>query len=225
MLGVDLSGGTYAGHRLPFWLFAGAVGAVAGVLPCGPGYEAIHDRDDIYDIRYIKDTAMAGRPKRPVEITPVLLRIPPALLARVERCQALLQLQTGIRQTRIMAFEVLLDLGCAAIEAGYAQQTPVPPLSETSAILPISEISTLSPISEIPHAIAITPEAAPLAAHVLRIAEVAAQYDKLSLAELAQLLFDRGIYRATDRATGTDKPVNRGTLKKWLDQAREAGLL
>jgi transposase-like protein len=57
------------------------------------------------------------------------------------------------------------------------------------------------------------------------IADTAAQYDKLSRAELAQLLFDRNIYRARDRQTGDEKPVNRGTLQKWLDQAREAGLL
>jgi hypothetical protein len=57
------------------------------------------------------------------------------------------------------------------------------------------------------------------------IADTAAQYDKLSLLQLAQLLFDRGIYRARDRQTGAEKPVNRGTLQKWLEQAREAGLL
>ena len=57
------------------------------------------------------------------------------------------------------------------------------------------------------------------------IAETAAQYNKLSLAELAQLLFDRHIYRARDRQTGEEKPVNRGTLTKWLEQARRAGML
>ena len=51
------------------------------------------------------------------------------------------------------------------------------------------------------------------------------QYDKLTLADLSQLLFDRDIYRARDRQTGEEKPVNRGTLQKWLDQARRAGVL
>jgi hypothetical protein len=69
------------------------------------------------------------------------------------------------------------------------------------------------------------PPAEALPAHIQRIAETAAQYDKLSLAELAQLLYDRGIYRATERTTGAEKPVNRGTLQKWLDQARRAGVL
>ena len=57
------------------------------------------------------------------------------------------------------------------------------------------------------------------------IAETAADYDKLSLTELSQLLYDRQIYRTRDRHTGEEKPVNRGTLKKWLDQARRAGVL
>ena len=73
-----------------------------------------------------------------------------------------------------------------------------------------------------------TQEPAPgptVAPHIQHIADFAATYDKLSLAELAQLLFDRGIYRARDRHTGEAKPVNRGTLQKWLEQARTAGLL
>jgi DNA repair ATPase RecN len=74
-----------------------------------------------------------------------------------------------------------------------------------------------------------TPATAPrldeLPAHIQRIAETAMQYDKLSLADLSQLLFDRQIYRAKDRQSGTDKPVNRGTLQKWLAQARRAGVL
>jgi len=58
-----------------------------------------------------------------------------------------------------------------------------------------------------------------------QIADTAAQHDKLSFAELSQLLFDRGIHRATDSTTGEAKPVNPGTLKKQLDRAREQGLL
>jgi hypothetical protein len=57
------------------------------------------------------------------------------------------------------------------------------------------------------------------------IADAAAHYDKLSLTELSQLLYDRQIYRTRDRHTGEEKPVQRGTLKKWLDQARRAGML
>jgi hypothetical protein len=53
---------------------------------------------------------------------------------------------------------------------------------------------------------------------------MAAQYDKLSRGELSQLLYDRGIYR-TRTKDGREVPVNRGTLQKWLDQARAEGLL
>jgi Arc/MetJ-type ribon-helix-helix transcriptional regulator len=66
---------------------------------------------------------------------------------------------------------------------------------------------------------------AAVAPHIQRIAAVAAEYDKLSLAQLAHLLYERGVYRARDKQTGEEKPVNRGTLKLWLDRARAAGLL
>ena len=72
-----------------------------------------------------------------------------------------------------------------------------------------------------------TPQQQPGAAvapHIQAIAAVAAEYDTLSLAQLAQLLYDRGIYRARDKQTGAEKPVNRGTLQRWLDQARTARL-
>jgi hypothetical protein len=72
---------------------------------------------------------------------------------------------------------------------------------------------------------ATAPRPATLPVHIHRIAETAMQYDKLSLADLSQLLFDRQIYRAKDRQTGAAKPVNRGTLQKWLEQARRAGVL
>jgi len=84
-----------------------------------------------------------------------------------------------------------------------------------------------------PHGTAEAPQPGPATApsletlleHIQRIAETAMQYDKLSLADLSQLLFDRQIYRAKDRKSGEDKPVNRGTLQKWLEQARRAGVL
>jgi hypothetical protein len=53
---------------------------------------------------------------------------------------------------------------------------------------------------------------------------MAAQYDKLSRGELSQLLYDRGIYR-TRAKDGREVPVNRGTLQKWLEQARGEGML
>ena len=58
-----------------------------------------------------------------------------------------------------------------------------------------------------------------------QIADTAAQYEKLSYAELSKLLFDRGIHQSMESTTGASKPVNPGTLKKWLDRARTQGLL
>jgi len=68
------------------------------------------------------------------------------------------------------------------------------------------------------------PPAEDLPVHIQRIAETAAQYDKLSLADLSQLLYDRNIYRATAK-DGSAIPVNKGTLHKWLSRARRAGVL
>src|SRR5262245_39067730 len=49
------------------------------------------------------------------------------------------------------------------------------------------------------------------------------KYPALALAKLAQHLYDTGIYRATSRA-GQPVPVNPGTLKVWLDNAKDKGL-
>jgi hypothetical protein len=57
------------------------------------------------------------------------------------------------------------------------------------------------------------------------IADMAAQYDRLTLPQLSQLLYDRNIYRARDSQNGEEKPVNRGNLQKWLKRARAEGML
>jgi hypothetical protein len=57
------------------------------------------------------------------------------------------------------------------------------------------------------------------------IADAAAEYNKLSFAQLAQLLYERNIYRTKDPVTGQEKPINKGTLKRWIERARTADLL
>ena len=57
-----------------------------------------------------------------------------------------------------------------------------------------------------------------------RIAEERTHCEGLSLSQFAQRLHDRGIYSRTAK-DGSRMPVNPGNLKKWLDRAREAGLL
>jgi hypothetical protein len=46
----------------------------------------------------------------------------------------------------------------------------------------------------------------------------------LSIREFSQRLFDKGIYRAKAK-DGRAVPVDHSRLRRWLDQAREAGLL
>jgi hypothetical protein len=82
-----------------------------------------------------------GRPKREEEVTSILLRLPPALLKSVERCQTQLALQEDVRLTRTEAFWRILEAGCEAI----AQRREATEVSTTApaqmSIYKISEIS------------------------------------------------------------------------------------
>ena len=110
------------------------------------------------------------------------------------------------------------------------RQTPQRRRSPTPQSTPRTTPHDAAPV---PHHDALTPQArtaTPVGAetlppYLLTIAEVAAEYDKLSLTELAQLLYDRGVYRTRDRQTKAEKPVNKGTLARWLAQTRQAGML
>ena len=53
-----------------------------------------------------------------------------------------------------------------------------------------------------------------LPAHIRRIAEAREQYERLTLRDFAQLLYDRDIYRTKDGGV-----VNAGTLHRWLEKA------
>jgi hypothetical protein len=87
-----------------------------------------------------------GRPKRAEEVTNILLRLPPALLVRCTRAQALLQLGAGTSVTRTAALVRLLELGCDAVEQ---MRSEIPKISERSQISNISEIKNMSDICEI----------------------------------------------------------------------------
>jgi hypothetical protein len=56
------------------------------------------------------------------------------------------------------------------------------------------------------------------------IADERTQCEGLSLRAFAQRLHDKGIYSATAK-DGSRVPANPGTLTKWLQQARRAGVL
>jgi hypothetical protein len=151
---------------------------------------------------------MAGRPKRDEEVAAMTLRIPPALLERVNRCKARIELQDGKNLSRTEVLWRIIAAGCEVLEGQVALPEPI--------VIPEKP--------EEPQ----TPEApemgSKLPPHIVQIAETAAEYHKLSLAELSQLLFERGIYRSMSK-DGREVPVNRGTLQKWLERAEEAGLL
>ena len=83
---------------------------------------------------------MAGRPPRDIAVKGVYLRLPPALLARVEHCQWLLQRQHGPKVTQTAAFWRLLEAGCAALEETLEGRA-------TPAQTQISEISDISPMT------------------------------------------------------------------------------
>ena len=54
---------------------------------------------------------MAGRPKRTEEVTSLLLRLPPALLSKLDRCKAILELREGRSLTRTSVLGRALDVG------------------------------------------------------------------------------------------------------------------
>jgi hypothetical protein len=153
--------------------------------------------------------------------------------------------------TRTAAFWHLLEAGCATVEQQQTLSAALP--TSDNMISKISDISFNLPGYGFPEdeemptprrngalQVAATQQGATLAPaavktapakrigslpqHIQVIAEARAQYDKLSLAEFSQLLYERNIYRAKDRKTGEEKPVNRGTLLHWLEKAHEEGL-
>jgi hypothetical protein len=67
---------------------------------------------DVWDI--MKGNYMAGRPGRPKrteEVTSLLLRLPPALLSKLDRCKAVLELREGGSLTRTSVLGRALDAG------------------------------------------------------------------------------------------------------------------
>jgi hypothetical protein len=215
---------------------------------------------------------MAGRPPRTEQVKGVHIRIPPALVKRVEHCQWLLQRQLGPRVNLNDAFWKTIEAGCAALE----QTLEGKEIAEIAQI-PLSKLSTISgedisvpgygfpedpeDEAEIPapashtngtQALALAEVLAEAAAFlededdeapaepvleqtpstktpalsedIVKIADARAEYDKLSEREFAQLLYDRKIYRHQAK-DGSEVRIPHTTLRQWLKQAREAGVL
>lgn len=157
--------------------------------------------------------------------------------------------------SRGMAIRELVKRGLQSVQASPMALASSPPMLQTPTPQPPMSPSHLATGDEpepmaapvapmaVPQAPAApSPEAAPVDGRIVEtpahrsqrglppeklqeIAETAAEYDKLSLDDLSKLLFDRNIYRARDSHSGEEKPVNRGTLQKWLKRAEEAGVL
>jgi hypothetical protein len=90
---------------------------------------------------------MAGRPPRTEAVKGVYIRIPPALQARVEHCQWLLQRQHGPRVTLNDAFRQTIEAGCEVLEGTLeGKETPAPAQTPIADIAQIS-ISKLSDIA------------------------------------------------------------------------------
>jgi hypothetical protein len=214
---------------------------------------------------------MAGRPPRTEAVKGVYIRIPPALQARVEQCQWLLQRQHGPRVTLNDAFRQTIEAGCEVLEGTLeGKETPAPaqtPIADIAQIsisklseiagedfsvpgygFPEDEEETPAPASPtngthapapqpttqpaIPLALEPAPKTAPaavktapaLSEDIVKIADARAEYDKLSEREFAQLLYDRKIYRHQAK-DGSEVHIPHTTLRQWLKQAREAGVL
>ena len=89
-----------------------------------------------------------GRPKRTEEVTPILLRLPTALLKRVERCKARLEFQASVSIPRTAVFCGILEAGCAVFE-GRTTITEAADDGQISSISEIPEVSNISEVSDI----------------------------------------------------------------------------
>ena len=92
---------------------------------------------------------MAGRPPRTEQVKGVSIRIPPALIERVDHCQWLLMSQEGHKMTQNTAYERIIEAGCATLEGTLeGKETPTPGQTPGTELSDISQIS-ISKLSEI----------------------------------------------------------------------------
>jgi hypothetical protein len=164
------------------------------------------------------------------------LRIPHPLLERVNRCKALVELQEGANLSRTEVLWQIIEEGCRVLEGQVARPDEAPDVvSEIPLSLDAPETSGRPLEGQHGSQVGATARTRPggsrrprraLPAHIARIAEERAkfQYSRLTLDDFAKHLFDTGSYRTTAK-DGTEQPVNRGTLQKWLKRAEQAGLL
>jgi hypothetical protein len=176
---------------------------------------------------------MAGRPRREEEVAVMTLRIPHPLLERVNRCKALVELQEGANLSRTEVLWRIIEDGCQVLEGQLARPGEILEVVSEISVPPNTPETPGRPlegqqVAQVGAPARMRPRGTqrPLPPHITRIVEERAkfQYSRLTLDDFARHLFDTGIYK-TRANDGTEQPVNRGTLQKWLKRAEQGGML
>jgi hypothetical protein len=168
--------------------------------------------------------AERGRPPKGIERSNILLRMPTDLIAQVDTFKESLEAERGgfvINRTDMLIR--LIEVGLQTLTQArqpVAQQAPARPTNGTRAPAPSvpSPQASETPTSKTPTRHGLPRE------KLQEIADERTHCEGLSLREFAQRLHDRGIYSSKAK-DGSPVPANPGNLKKWLDQARHAGVL
>jgi hypothetical protein len=105
----------------------------------------------------------------------------------------------------------MLELGCALMERSFEETTAPAPEPPAPAPTPVAPLAPITPMQE--------PDP-----KLVAIADIWAEYKALGYEKVAQLLYDRGIYRAKSK-DGTEHVMNRGTLMKMVKRCERLGLL
>jgi hypothetical protein len=186
--------------------------------------------------------AERGRPPKGVERSNILLRIPTDLIEQVDTFKECLEAERGgfvINRTDMLIR--LIEVGLQTLTQAR-QPAPARPVNGQGAPAPQPTAQpaiplALEPAPKTAQRVAVpqapetpAPKAKRPAKHALphetlqAIADERTHCEGLSLREFAQRLHERGIYssRAKD---GSPVPANPGNLKKWLNQARDVGVL
>jgi hypothetical protein len=190
-------------------------------------------------------TRRRGRPQG-VKSTHVMIRMPNDLLAQIDAYAETLQAQIGISDvsvSRAMAIRELCKKGLqslASVHQPAAQPAPASHTNGQGAPTPQPTTQPAIPLAlepapksaepvDVPQ-VSETPRARRPASHALppetlqAIADERIHCEGLSLRQFAERLHAKGIYSATAKDSSR-VPANPGNVKKWLDEARAAGVL
>jgi hypothetical protein len=163
----------------------------------------------------------AGREATEVKAVRLSKSLIERITQHVERLQA--QFRFG-RINEGMAIRDLIEIGLDTVEGSAAQ-----PIPATQPAIPLAlEPAPAAEVQPKPTRTSKAPSArAQRGLPQETLQQIADEYtlcEGLSLSEFAQRLFDKNIYRTTSN-DGTAVPAHRGTLKKWLERARQEGML